>query len=337
MLAAGEFLPGQVLPSTTELAKRLGTYGHAVHKAMALLAAEGLVARKPHAGTVVTGAASTLRTIGVYLAADSFAKGWTHNYIQSIFLHLSAIAHAEGVTLDPFLDPRPLGDCEGLTEEFVRAARARKFQAIASLASDVRADWIAALGLPLAAPTARFPGGVTYRAETIAEGLAAQLEALSCRSAGIVTTLKPNSSADGELRHRCLVAALAKRGLAWRPEWLRYPDGELTPAEASAFGFQAMTTLWRLRDRPDGIAVFPDIAVPGVVCAALQLGLGNDRRPAFVFHKHRGNAPFCPFPATWLVSDPYEVAETMFRLLRRQIAGQACQPVALALAVENPS
>jgi hypothetical protein len=76
-----------------------------------------------------------------------------------------------------------------------------------------------------------------------------------------------------------------------------------------------------MRHRPQGVIVFPDILVPGIVCATLKLGLDAGNGPEFVFHKNKDNTPFCPIGASWVVSDPTAVAEAMVMLLRRQVAG----------------
>ena len=334
MIEGGEFLPGQTLPSTKDLAKRLDTYGYAVHRAMSLLSADGLVARKPHVGTVVTGASTTLKTIGVYITSEPFTKGWTYNFTQSIFMHLSAIAHAEGISLEPFIDTRKAEDSDGLIVEFTRAAKARKFQAVMSLSSDIRATWIEKLGMPFVSIGGDVKARVGQSHVELFTAMAERFVALGCRSAALITTLSP-SSPHGVDFLRDFSDVFKARGIELKDEWIRHPVDHLDVEFASAFGYQQMNTLWQLRERPQGVAVYPDIAVPGVVCAALKLGLDGQNGPAFIFHKNKGNAPFCPLKATWFISDPGACAKSMFTLLRRQIAGESPSDIILDYEIES--
>jgi DNA-binding LacI/PurR family transcriptional regulator len=266
------------------------------------------------------------------MTADAFGMGWSHNFVQAIFMHLSAMAHEEGVALDLYLDPRKAEDCDCLLEDFVRAAKARKFQAILSLSSDIRAVWMERLGLPMAAPGGNIKASIGHAESGLASSIAGIIASKGFRSAAVITTYR--SDPGGVLFFKGLREQFAAKGIELREEWLRIPLGYFDLTCAAAFGYQQMNTLWQLKKRPEAVAVFPDILVPGVVCSALESGLGRSETPGFVFHKNKGNAPFCPFAATWIVADPGAFAAAMFRLVRQQIAGEEPSSVRLNFSIE---
>ncbi len=333
MITDGELLPGQLLPPTKELARRLGTYGLAVHKAMGLLAEEGVVERTPHVGTVVTGAATALRTAAVYLPAMVLSNNWNANYYRSVYETLHTRARHNGIRLEVFVDSSKAEDCEQLPIELTRAARAHRFQAIFSLASDKRVAWLSELGLPLASVGGDANGVVGFDIREMVAASVAELSAGGCRSLGVITTLLQQR--ENRLFFDTLATECERRNVTLRDEWIRSPAQYVDDDGASLFSYRELLAMWRMRKRPAGIFAYPDIVVPGAVSAALKLGLDSRRRASFLFHKNKGNAPFCPFEASWIVSDPLAVAETMFDLVRRQVAGIQVAKVMLSTCIEK--
>jgi hypothetical protein len=97
-----------------------------------------------------------------------------------------------------------------------------------------------------------------------------------------------------------------------------------------------MIALLERKRLPDGIGVFPDVLAPGAISAILQKSEAKSfSMPALAFHKNLGVPLFCPFKASWIVYDPKLVAETMFSLIRRQIAGESACSLKLDFTCES--
>ena len=83
----------------------------------------------------------------------------------------------------------------------------------------------------------------------------------------------------------------------------------------------------RLREKPDGIIVLPDMVAIGVVIAVLELGRQMARKPMkFVFHRNAHIRLLCPFPVTWAISDEDVLAQGLIRMLQRQFDGKKVSP-----------
>jgi DNA-binding LacI/PurR family transcriptional regulator len=268
------------------------------------------------------------------MPAQALSNNWSDNYPCSVYIALSEILRKEGIRMEAFVDPVSLEDSDHLPEELTRAVRARKFQAIFSLISDRRAGWIAKLGLPAASSGGDIAVSVSFDQKEIVRKSLGELRSRGCRSIGIITNMRI-SHTDDKPFFQIFTRECAKQGLELREEWIRNPVEYTTNCKTAEFGFRELLTLWSMKRRPQGLIVYPDIIVPGVVSAAFKLGLDSRRDISFLFHKNAGNAPFCPFDVSWVVSDPSATAKAMFDLVRQQVAGKKVSPVSIGVSIEK--
>ncbi|MDR7334005.1 GntR family transcriptional regulator [Roseateles asaccharophilus] len=110
-LAAGEWRPGDALPSEAALAQRFGASPGTVRRAMDELAAEHIVERRQGSGTFVpTHAAPRQQFRFLRLVADDEAEGFTRELLGCRRLRASAeVARALGLrTSEPVIEVRRL-------------------------------------------------------------------------------------------------------------------------------------------------------------------------------------------------------------------------------------
>jgi DNA-binding LacI/PurR family transcriptional regulator len=60
-------------------------------------------------------------------------------------------------------------------------------------------------------------------------------------------------------------------GLAVREEWIRKPTAPV--ADIQLFGYRQFKKLWALREKPEGLVIYPDLAVRGAILAILEIGI----------------------------------------------------------------
>lgn len=91
----GSLKPGDRLPSARELAKAFGTAEANVHHALAALVKEGLLARRPKAGTVVTDGVEKLTCAAIYLSWLFIQRG--ENFTRLLIEMLEESFSARGI------------------------------------------------------------------------------------------------------------------------------------------------------------------------------------------------------------------------------------------------
>lgn len=330
-IRSGELQPGQQLPAASALARDCGTYELAVHKAMTILAEEGLVERRPRAGTIVREIKNTLTAAAVYLPNRTLSSDWSGNYVQAVYQSLAQRCEGEGISLKPFFDSRRQEEFDALPGELTQAIRQRKIQAAFSLYSDFRADSLRELGLPLAKLGRYGPDRVNFDPRAIARAMVGAAAAAGKRSLGIITTM----NAESVDFFSALEEYTAEKKITLRQECIRSPLEYVCSSNAAAYGYQQFLTLMSMRDCPECVLVYPDLIVPGVVSARLSLGHRVARDLLCVFHANRGHAAFCPFPASWLMSDPALIADGLLQQVRTQLEGKAPMPIEIDVTIEN--
>ena len=117
---------------------------------------------------------------------------------------------------------------------------------------------------------------------------------------------------------------VAEFGLTTREEWIAMPEDRISH---EAFGYEAFKTLWRQRDRPEGLLVHTDITARGAMTALLELGVQVPEELKLVFHRNRGLDWHCPLKLDVLECDVSRWAVEMIRQVLLLRAGEAVEPV----------
>lgn len=140
-----------------------------------------------------------------------------------------------------------------------------------------------------------------------------RLAALGCKSAGLMipTTL----SGSGYLEH---IDSLAERlGLTIKYEWI------LVARESQELsGYNDLCALWELKQRPEGLVIFPDRSARGVVSAILEKRIRVPGDLRLILHRNAESPYVVPVPCDWVEVSVNAIAATLLANLESSWAGQ---------------
>jgi DNA-binding transcriptional regulator YhcF (GntR family) len=329
-----QLVPGTKLPSTAEMASQIGTDVPTLHRALTELVCEGLITRTPRIGTHVAEWEKGLLRLGVYHSRNIFARGGTiaHRVLEA---EVQKAASALKISVQVWTDPRPAAK-QGLAFPAVDyAARERIIQALISTDGDeTHRKWLRKLPVPVSTiaegPANLLSFDLPHFFEAAAQALAKQ----GCRSAAFVGPFERKSQVADHFR-----AACEKAGLATRPEWIEGSADFQTAGHAQdALAYQSFKRLWRQKERPAGLVVYPDVFSPGIVMAILEERVRVPQELKVAMHRHAEIKFFCPFEATFVTSSLAEAARAMINQLDTILKGREPKRVLLQHElVRNPA
>ena len=325
-IESGELKPGHRFPPTKELARQWNTYPLAVHNAFRVLATAGLVERLYRQGTFVSRSSPVLGSVAIYLATDIMA-GEHLKFYRAVYAEVVRRLKTEGVRADTLLDPRGDDYAHIPWPQLVKALEHREYQGVIVICADApRMAWLTRLpasivsGRDLATPIPDF-------AETALRCLAEK----DCRRVGTITAFGD----DPYGFFAVLRAAVAKLGLDSRPEWQMRPLEVVAVPAIERYGYDQFIALWKHETHPDGLIVYPDNLVPGVLAAMQRLQVRAPEDLQLALHKNKEIDLFCPFPATFIVNSAAEFAVGLIEQLRKKLTGASPLPVKLSVSTEE--
>ncbi|MSU46770.1 MAG: GntR family transcriptional regulator [Lacunisphaera sp.] len=339
MILNGQLAPGTKLPSTAKLATKWNTHPSTVHAALTPLVKEGLLTRQPKIGTFINQRnTSRLTDVGVYYDSNI----WMHEaqaFKRAVHVELAKLLEREKVNLKVWFDPRSENHRKKPWADLITAADRRDIQAL--IASDVPSElvaWMQQLPIPTAYFTyAAVPNKVALDFNQFAESSIALLRKQGCRSAGAITILESTGSATERSDFANLFSnACRLQGLTVRDDWIRMAHGFVPDESQQNFGYGEFCKLWDRTEKPDGLVVFPDTSVPGVVTAILERRVAVPTDLKLVLHKHAEINFLCPVPASYLYSSTKQIAAALFSQIQRQFAGDVCVPINLPFQTKPP-
>ena len=164
-----------------------------------------------------------------------------------------------------------------------------------------------------------------------------------CRTVGMITPAAvikqplATSSGDVERFFASFMQRLGDFGLTTRNSWVRTPSRMLLNQEHEEFGYREFHEIWSQPERPDGLFVFPDTVVKGVITAILQESVAVPEDLKLVFHRNEDSPVLCPLEASWVVTDTGSVASSLIGLVERQLTGQEVEPIHVPFGFEKSS
>jgi hypothetical protein len=248
-------------------------------------------------------------------------------FVCSVHNSLTKLFKKEGIRYASMLDPR--GDdeqdkpCPALRAAFER----KEFQTLIGLVADKpRLKWLSALPVP---KVLNCDVRISY--DDFAEKAVAGLEAQGCKSIGLIS-IAQESMAPIAAR---LCEAAGRRGMETRPAWLLQPNCYVHGRYAELYGYEQFSKLWRQAERPDGITVFPDGIVPGIVGAMASLGVKAPADLKLALHKNREIELLCPFQASIAQTSSEKYAEALVEVLKARLQGQEPPKPQLLFSLEE--
>ena len=335
---SGNLKPGLKLPSTQELAVRWKTHRNTVQRAVVPLVKEGLLMRVPRVGTFVREREHKLTCMGVYNGTS--AKDGP--YTQAVQEVLRDELRKAGIEMDLWINSRPWEQRAEPWELLVRAAQRRRFQGFIGIGIGLPdLAWQQKLPVPSAFLGARpsFRHDVHSDSRQFVDASVRELARQGCRSAGFLAPImgaEESCYPDGShtlyyemVEHFMDLAT--DLGLTVKNDWVRVHHLSRPGAvrDQEQFGYEAFLKLWSLPEKPEGLIVFPDTVVRGMLLALGQKQVRVPDELKLVLHKHESLDLFCPMPVTFMVSSERETAQALIEQVQKQFRGESCERILL--------
>ena len=326
-ILTGKLAVGVQLPSTPKLATTWETSYGTIHNALRSLVREGWLERIHGAGTYVAERKTRFSCTGIFhiydVGSNEHSSGAYSRSMQSALVKQLATVGKESLI---FIDHRPHGERETVLPALAEAILNRRIQCVIVPSSEESGSAaLARLSVPTAFLfNAHSTNWIDFSSENFfGEGLH-RLAAQGGQSVGLITNVACDEN-DAEGFHR----AVREAGMATTGAWTRRP--RRYSSEFAAHGYHEFHRLWRQAKRPDGLMVFPDTVVNGVVTAILEIGYREvTSQMKFVFHRNTHLGFLCPFPVTWAVSSEEVLARGLIQMIQKQFDGEKITPVRLA-------
>ena len=318
-IRSGEFPAGSRLPSTAELARQWSTYVPAVQGALARLAAEGLLDRRPCLGTFVRERGTALSRIGILAAGRMWDDHAGFYFHRQVFLEVHEILASRGVHTTVWFEHRRDEKTSRPLPAVVRAVRQKEVQAIIALNADAHTTaWLSALPVPVTGLDRHLASHVLLDQGSFFKLALRQLRAQGCKTVGLISPVPSTDTAYHESFHQAVLRARLKT----RGEWIR--SGKPYPQSMEQFGYDQIQALSAQPERPRGVVVHPDIVARGALLAISTLGVRVPQDFCLVFHRNIGVPFVCPLPVAFVESSCRECAEALVRQLELLHRGLAC-------------
>lgn len=331
MIRSGEIPEGARLPSTSELAARWNAQVATVHLALTPLVKEGFLVRYPKKGTFVKKRKSKITHVGIYHPMD-VASGAGQEFNRAVQASLSILLEKKKIALRVWTDTRPQQKRNTPMEGLQRAIENHEIQALVGAGiNKSQLEWLEKLPVITSffttSSTSSGRVGLDYKlsATQAVQALAKQ----GVRHLSLISNVTEHANESATEFRTAFFEAANKAGMKLRPSWVRTPLKELGGVEMERWGYEQLCSLWRERQRPDGIFVFPSNCVRGVILGILQQQISVPKDLKVVFHRNIENYFLCPFAASWLESSTKEIAEALFQQVWKQFEGKPVKAVLL--------
>jgi DNA-binding LacI/PurR family transcriptional regulator len=335
-ILSGAFLGGAQLPAIDDLAANWQTSRFTIQTALKVLVKEGWIYRRHGAGTYLADPKSRFLRAGIYHGVEIGSND------QPAFgrnLHFSLLKKFEELKkgTEVFIDSRRESDQTKVLPQLAEAIQQQRIQClVAPTLNPVNAISLARLTLPNAFTANAFS---RHWADFDLSSLLRQsLEALAeqgCRSVGLMSHVFTSDFYLKEF-YATFKQVVSERALHTQPSWLRAPNQ--TVSDLERYGYEAFKRFWKLKEKPEGLVVYPDTVAKGVVLAILEIGAAQvAKRVKLVFHRNSHVPILCPLPVTWAVSNEDKLAEALVELILKQFNGEAVSRVLLPYSMEKQS
>ncbi len=322
-ILSGALRTGERIPPVRTLAALWQTNIATVHFAFTDLLRQGLILRRHGHGTYVADHIRSLQAAAIYFTPEMISDPFQW-FGRSLWMEIRNVLTERGVKPEAWIDQRD--DPDQVCSELETAVRDRLFQGVILLAAGC-APWMKGLSIPIAAMTSlSLPFAVSSDTIQFAQESVRRLTKAGCRSLGVIAAVPME---ENTTFYRAIHEAAASHGMDMRGEWLRAPRQSLALSNHGAFGYDELKTLWLLSERPEGLIVFPDRMVEGVIFGMTELGVHAPKDIKLVLHRNESYPFIHPVAAIYAVSREREYAEALVQQLERQIAGESIERILL--------
>lgn len=315
---------GARIPSVQKLAKLCETSVFTIQSALEPLVQEGLLERTPKLGTFVRPIHGQVTSVGLYFGSD-FWHAPQMLFYRQLYEELTREMTSQNIRHRVWIDSRPHHKHHLPMPEITRALQCREIQGlIVGIHSKIEYAWLRSLKSPVSLVSHIVsPRSVAFDMAQIARDGLTALHRQGCRRISVIAPFsseKPKGfESEALFFHRSLRATAKKLNLTLRPSLLRFPSRPLDSMHYEEFGFNEFRKIWKTSRHPDGVLVYPDTIVRGVIMAALVENVDVPKDLKLILHRNEGIPLLCPFEVAWIVSSPKQMAAAIIRHLKDQI------------------
>lgn len=328
----GELAYGSRLQTVPELAKQYNTSLYTIQTALGSLEKDGLVQRSRSRGTFITGGVKRLTSVGIYFGQDMMSGGSEMSTYRLLAQRLRNLLEERGIIVRSWVDDRPPEAQATLMPEIVKAVSAQSIQGVIGTLLNPEKEklkLLKQLGIPFTCTAmTQFPSQVSYNRRQMAYDGIAELKRLGCRTVGTILPFDLQGLYREPLD--AYTDAVADLGMKTRDEWVCVPDEKMEDHEYESFGYNQFLSIWNRNKRPDGLLVYPDTIVRGVVTGILQCGIETPRDLKLVLHRNKRIPLFCPLRTSWLETDIDMTAKALIGQLEKLREGKDVSPILLS-------
>ncbi|MEI8342046.1 MAG: GntR family transcriptional regulator [Verrucomicrobiota bacterium] len=321
------------LPPTSELAARWGIPVASAHEALAQLVREGLLVRQPGKGTFVSLGRREVADIAIYELADQLSN--PESSIHRVLLGEIQRQLADvGIPAHLVVDPRRGRDLAEPCKPLVKLVREKRVGAIiAASTTPAMLAWLRKLShVSTFADGRHAPGAVEVDFHHVVELCLGALSEQGCRSVGLMCGhLGPQSDFYAHFQSTARTLGLRVEERWMMPRTKR----SILPGRFHAYGYESFRSFWRQAERPDGLMIFPDSFVPGVLLAMTELGLRPPGDLRLAYHRNEGTPILNPFASTEAILREREIAAALIAQAHRLQGGELAPPVMVGFHRED--
>jgi DNA-binding LacI/PurR family transcriptional regulator len=124
-------------------------------------------------------------------------------------------------------------------------------------------------------------------------------------------------------------------GILLRKEWVCRPLHKPSGEEHAPFGYDQFHALWRQRERPEALVIWPDSVAYGALLAISEQGVRIPQELKLILHKNDAVDLFCPVPGCFVVTRVREVAAALWEQILRQSRGERCRTVLVPFQLQQ--
>jgi DNA-binding LacI/PurR family transcriptional regulator len=165
-----------------------------------------------------------------------------------------------------------------------------------------------------------------------------------CRSVGLICPMPSTVTNSDNSRHENVsfyghfMDRARDLGLEVRNEWMRITHDEADPRGQAGmqerFGCEEFLELWNLPARPEGLLVYPDTTVRGVILGLEKRQVRVPEELKLVLHKNEAIDLLCLMPATFVISSERLYAQALIEQVQKQFRGESCEPISVPFRLE---
>jgi DNA-binding transcriptional regulator YhcF (GntR family) len=326
-ILSGKLLPGAKLPSERELLTTSQASIFTIHTALRVLIKEGWVETIRGRGNYVAQPKDRFVCAGIYHGEDICSEKQTA-FIRRVHVALLERFRRSKKDTLVFIDTRSRKKQGTILPALEEAIVNRRIQClIFPVANEFNFSSLNRLPLPIATLTYTSKKKVDFDQENLFREGVRRLASEGCRSVSLLSSVHRGDWLTDE-PYRLFKRAARDEGLITHEKWMPRPAGPLSNLELEFHGYTQFKKMWKLRDKPDGLLVWPDTVARGVVTGVLETGLNSViQQMKFVFHRNAHLGFICPFPVTWAISDEDKLAEGLIQLIQKQFEGGRASPM----------